>query len=132
MAEDTYKTIRVIKFDGKRDEWEGWEESFLAKGDSQGYKELLLCKKNEVGVDKVPTASEVEAVEAKSKSSRDADDKNTLALRDSNKLEHISIDTIDNKTIELEGKMAFKIEVKRILSQTNILMENLRKLGVIW
>ena len=53
---------------------------------SQGYKELLFCKKNEVGVDKVPTASEVEAVEAKSKSSRDADDKNTLALRDSNKL----------------------------------------------
>ena len=47
---------------------------------------VLLCKKNEVGVDKVPTASEVEAVEAKSKSSRDADDKNTLALRDSNKL----------------------------------------------
>ena len=108
MAEDTYKTIRVIKFDGKRDEWEGWEESFLAKGDSQGYKELLLCKKNEVGVDKVPTASEVEDVEAKTKSSRDADDKSILALRDINKLAYRDlILSINHKT--KEGKVAFKI-----------------------
>ena len=108
MAEDTYKTIRVIKFDGKRDEWEGWEESFLAKGDSQGYKELLLCKKNEVGVDKVPTASEVEDVEAKSKSSRDADDKSILALWDINKLAYRDlILSINHKT--KEGKVAFKI-----------------------
>ena len=108
MTDDSYKTIRVIRFDGKRDSWEGWEESFLAKGDSLGYKNLLLCKKNEVGVDKVPTATEVEDVEAKSKTSRDADDKKILALQDLNKLAYRDIIlSIDHKT--KEGKIAFKI-----------------------
>ena len=109
MTDDNaYKTIRVIRFDGARQDWEGWEESFLAKADSLGYKELLLCKKNEVGVDKVPTATEVEDVEAKAKSNRDADDKKILALRDSNKLAYRDlILSINHKT--KEGKVAFKI-----------------------
>ena len=99
---DTYKAIRIIRFDGKRDEWEGWEESFLAKGDSQGYKKLL------VGDDKVPTATEVEDAEGKNKSSRDADDKKILALHDANKLAYRDlILSINHKT--KEGKVAFKI-----------------------
>lgn len=51
MATDL-KTIRVIDFDGKPSNWEGWSEKFLARAKRKGYKKLLL------GTERVPTQSE--------------------------------------------------------------------------
>jgi hypothetical protein len=38
------KTIRVIPFYGKVDEWPIWSERFLAKSRCFGFKDLLLGK----------------------------------------------------------------------------------------
>ena len=48
------KTIRVLDFDGKASNWEGWSEKFLARAKRKGYKELLTGKKN------VPTKEDLD------------------------------------------------------------------------
>jgi hypothetical protein len=34
----------VISFNGKKGDWDAWEEKFLAKARHKGYKDLLLGK----------------------------------------------------------------------------------------
>ena len=38
----TEKTIRVIPFSGKQEEWRMWSRKFLARAKIRGYKEVLL------------------------------------------------------------------------------------------
>jgi len=58
------KSLRIIEFSGKAEHWDVWSEKFLARGKRKGYAKLLLCKKNEVGVDKIPTTSELAVAES--------------------------------------------------------------------
>ncbi len=50
------KSLRIIEFTGKH--WDVWSEKFLARGKCKGYTKLLLCRKDQVGVDRVPTVDE--------------------------------------------------------------------------
>ena len=47
------KSIRVLEFTGKIEDWEGWSVKFLERGKRLGYKKLLLGRK-------IPTESEYE------------------------------------------------------------------------
>ncbi len=59
------KSLCIIEFTGKHEHWEVWFEKFLAHGKRKGYTKLLLCKKNEVGINRVPSkASKFEAMES--------------------------------------------------------------------
>lgn len=40
MSDD--KAIRVIAFSGKQVDWTVWEEKFMAKANSKGYRKVLL------------------------------------------------------------------------------------------
>ena len=40
MSSET--AIRVISFDGKKANWTGWKEKFLAKAKKKGHKDILL------------------------------------------------------------------------------------------
>ena len=51
------KSIRIIEFSGSQSDWDGWSEKFLARAENKGYRKLLLFKKNQVGIDVVPTES---------------------------------------------------------------------------
>ena len=53
MSNTEIKAIRVLEFSGKKSDWEGWSEKFLARAKRKGYKQLLLGKV------KVPTESEI-------------------------------------------------------------------------
>ena len=56
MSEE--KSIRIIEFSGKKSDYDGWREKFLAKAEYKGYRKLLLCKKDKVGYDRIPTEEE--------------------------------------------------------------------------
>ena len=47
-----YKTLRVIPFDGKHDNWDAWSEKIQAKAKRKGWKKLL------VGSEEIPTQEE--------------------------------------------------------------------------
>lgn len=102
------KAIRVVTFDGSREEWEGWEEKFLAKAETKNYRMLLLCKKNERATDVVPTASEVKAIKEKAEADRDVDERLMLILDELNKKAYRDlILSINHKSIG--GKVAFRL-----------------------
>ncbi len=52
MSKIEEKSIRVIKFSGKEDDWKYWSVKFLARADLHGFGELLI------GEEKLPTKSE--------------------------------------------------------------------------
>ncbi len=53
------KSLQIIEFSGKH--WDVWSEKFLARGKRKGYTKPLLCKKDQVGVDRIPTVDEYDA-----------------------------------------------------------------------
>ena len=53
------KSLQSIELSGKH--WDVWSEKFLARGKHKGYTKLLLCKKAQVRVDRVPTVDEYNA-----------------------------------------------------------------------
>ncbi len=53
------KSLQTIEFMGKH--WDVWYKKFLTWDKPKGYKKLLLCRKDQVGVDKVPTVDEYNA-----------------------------------------------------------------------
>ena len=55
----------MIEFSGKKFNWDGWSEKFLARAEFEGYQKLLLWKKSKVGYDNVPSASEIKVIESK-------------------------------------------------------------------
>ena len=52
MSKIEERTIRVIEFSGKEDDWKYWLIKFLARADLRGFGELLI------GEEKLPTKSE--------------------------------------------------------------------------
>ena len=42
MAETTMKTIRIIPFSGKEEDWNRWSKTFLATATVKGYKDVLI------------------------------------------------------------------------------------------
>ena len=48
------KTYRVLEFDGKTSNWDGWSEKFMARGKRKGYEKLLQ------GKEQIPTNNEYE------------------------------------------------------------------------
>ena len=42
MAETTIKTIRIIPFSGKEEDWNRWSKTFLATATVKGYKDVLI------------------------------------------------------------------------------------------
>ena len=49
MSKIEEKSIRVIEFSGKEDDWKYWSVKFLARADLRGFGELLI------GEEKLPT-----------------------------------------------------------------------------
>ena len=44
MAEDGEKAIRILQFNGKKEDWLMWADKFLAKATIRGYDEVLEGK----------------------------------------------------------------------------------------
>jgi len=88
------KSLKVIVFSGKQDDWRFWEVKFLVRARRKGFRELLLGKKT------IPTDSEVlsETVPA---------EKIKIEIHKANKLAFeelvLSIDTSQPK-----GRVAFQ------------------------
>ena len=55
MSENNKRSIRIIPFNGKQENWSMWEEKFLARAKRKGYKNILLAKevapKDSVAID---------------------------------------------------------------------------------
>ena len=106
MSEE--KSICVISFSGKKSSWDGWSEKFLAKAEFKGYRKLLLCKKNKVGVDRVPTEKEYEAALSKEKKDRTDVDNGVIQLGILNKQAFMElILSIDHESEH--GRVAFRL-----------------------
>jgi hypothetical protein len=39
---ESFYSIKVISFSGKKNDWDAWEEKFLAKAKRKGYKGILM------------------------------------------------------------------------------------------
>ena len=52
------KSIQVIEFSGKKDDWNIWSQKFLARSSKRGYKSLID------GTTKIPKQSEYNSVKA--------------------------------------------------------------------
>lgn len=92
------KTIRVLEFDGKTANWEGWSEKFLARAKRKGYKKLLL------GTEKIPKGDEYELAVLGSS----ADDKKVKKLGESNEEAYEDIILSISHTTK-QGKIAFSL-----------------------
>ena len=44
MSENNERSIRILPFNGKQENWSIWEEKFLARAKRKGYKNILLAK----------------------------------------------------------------------------------------
>ena len=55
----------MIKFSGKKYDWDDWSEKSFARAEFKGGQKLPLCKENNVEYNKVPTASKIKALESK-------------------------------------------------------------------
>ena len=42
MADTTIKTIRIIPFSGKEEDWNRWSKTFMATATVKGYKDVLV------------------------------------------------------------------------------------------
>ena len=55
MSENNKRSIRILPFNGKQENWSIWEEKFLARAKRKGYKNILLAKevapKDSVAID---------------------------------------------------------------------------------
>ena len=52
------KNIHIIEFCGKKSDWDGWFETFLALAKCKGYKKLLTGEGDQVGDNNIPTQDE--------------------------------------------------------------------------
>ena len=153
-------SIHVIKFSGRKLNWNGFFEKFLAKVEFKGCQKLLLWKKNKVGYDKVPIASKIKVIELKNELDCSKEDKNILQVTKFNQQAYMElILSITHKTASddaafgmvkscktskyLEGKckMAWDQMVTKYAPKTekefeNSKLENVKKIqkieSVIW
>ena len=54
------KSIQIIEFSGKKEDWEGWSEKFLGRGRCKGYHILPKGTQQKTWVNKVPTLDDCE------------------------------------------------------------------------
>jgi len=95
MSENDDRVIRVIIFNGEQDEWNYWEEKFLARASKKGFKDVLT------GIIQVPKDSKVlDLTTDEGKKKDEAKKHNILAFEEL----ILSIDTSKDK-----GKIAFQI-----------------------
>ena len=55
-----WKSIHIIEFSGKKNDWDSWSKKFLLCGKWKGYKKLLVSTHTTPAVDKIPTQEEYE------------------------------------------------------------------------
>ena len=55
------KSICIIRFSGKKTDWDSWSKKFLSRGKQKGYKKLLVSTDTTPGVDKLLTQEEYES-----------------------------------------------------------------------
>ncbi len=92
------KTIRVLEFDGKASNWDGWSEKFMSRGKRKGYKKLLQ------GKEKIPTNDKYElAVLGNSK-----EDEKIKKISDLNEEAYENIILSIAHTMK-QGKIAFSL-----------------------
>jgi hypothetical protein len=100
MTKSEIKSIRVLEFNGKTSDWEGWSEKFKARAKRKGYKDLLLGKKN------IPTDNEYQ--QALTVSPETSSSKETIDLAELNEEAYEDIIlSIDHGT--KQGKVAFSL-----------------------
>lgn len=95
---------RTIIFGGKQDHWDAFNAQWLAINSHRGWNGILD------GTDKVPTKAEVDVVEAKTKSSRDADDKDVLRRHKAN-VECFNMLIISMDASTHTGRLAFHLVI---------------------
>ena len=100
MTKSGIKSIRVLEFNGKASDWEGWSEKFKARAKRKGYKDLLLGKKN------IPTDSEYQQALAVSPGTPTSKQTKVLAELNEEAYEDIIL-SIDHGT--KQGKVAFSL-----------------------
>ena len=100
MTKSEIKSIRVLEFNGKTSDWEGWSEKFKARAKRKGYKDLLLGKKN------IPTDSEYQQALAVSPEMPTSKETIVLAELNEEAYEDIIL-SIDHGT--KQGKVAFSL-----------------------
>lgn len=97
-------TKRIIIFNGSGDQWEPFREQWLAMNSHRGWTGILD------GTDVVPTKDEVDAVLAKSKSTRTPEDKDILRRHEKN-VECFNILVISMDASTRQGKLAFHLVI---------------------
>jgi hypothetical protein len=95
---DSFYSIKVISFSGKKKDWDAWEEKFLAKAKRKGYKGVLM------GTNQIPQDSEILDPTVDT-------DKIKIETREMNELAYSEL-ILSMDTRESAGKIAFNI-VKR-------------------
>jgi len=90
------KSIRVLSFSGKKDDWDFWEEKFLARASRKGFKKILLSKPEEIPADD----ESLDESKPEEKAKIDARKKNSIAFEE-------LILSIDAST--KHGKVAFRL-----------------------
>ena len=95
MSGYSKKTIRIVQFSGKKDDWQMWSKQFLALSGKKKYKEVLTSKTT---VPAAATSIDVTATGGVEKQ-KDCDDNKTayhnLVLSNPNK---IAFNIINNAT----------------------------------
>ena len=105
MSEE--KAIRVLEFSGKRKDYDSWKEKQLARAEVKGYRKLLLCQKNEVGYDVIPTASEIDKLEVKTEELTDKE-KKIIEINRVNKKGFMDL-ILSMNTTTVRGQIAFRL-----------------------
>jgi hypothetical protein len=95
---DSYYSLKVITFSGKKRDWDAWEEKFLVKAKRKGNKELLQGKLT------VPSDSEVLDPD-------DDEDQAKIGIQEKDELAYGGLILLMD-TRESAGKVAFN-KVKR-------------------
>ena len=55
----------IIEFSGKKSDWDGWCEKFLAWTKQRGHKKLLAGKGDQIVFNKIPTQEEYDSAVAR-------------------------------------------------------------------
>ncbi len=94
-TDESYYSMKVITFSGKKRDWDAWEEKFLAKAKRKGYKELLQGKLT------IPVDSDVLDLDGD-------EDKEKIDIQEKNELAYGEL-ILSMDTRESAGKVAFSI-----------------------
>ena len=98
MAEE--KAVRIVKFNGKKEDYEHREEKFRAKAELNDFGEILDCEK-------VPTKNEYSAILSKQPKERTDEEKDVIQLAQKNRKAYTHL-ILSMNTSTSRGKVAFR------------------------